>query len=226
MERLRELLELLRKKGIAAGNFLGLLHVLIWRRLTTTDGTLVSAGVTWRELAAVLKRVRWDPEVVREIGLDPANLPVRDRQRYWYAAIAQARVDRPEAAAREIEITAEIQKELPLVAADPVRLMQALVNLVINALQAVERKGRIQVSAGRFENSLSLQVRDNGPGIPAEKLVSIFEPYFTTKPEGTGMGLWIAQQIATAHGGSLRVQNAPERGAVFTLLLPLKQVTP
>jgi two-component system sensor histidine kinase HydH len=133
---------------------------------------------------------------------------------------------RPEAAAREIEITAEIQKELPLVAADPVRLMQALVNLVINALQAVERKGRIQVSAGRFENSLSLQVRDNGPGIPAEKLVSIFEPYFTTKPEGTGMGLWIAQQIATAHGGSLRVQNAPERGAVFTLLLPLKQVTP
>jgi signal transduction histidine kinase len=105
-------------------------------------------------------------------------------------------------------------------------LMQALVNLVINALQAVERKGRIQVSAGRFENSLSLQVRDNGPGIPAEKLVSIFEPYFTTKPEGTGMGLWIAQQIATAHGGSLRVQNAPERGAVFTLLLPLKQVTP
>jgi hypothetical protein len=100
MERLRELLELLRKKGTARGNFLGLLHVLIGRRITTADGTVVSAGLTWRELAGLLKRVRWEPEAVQEVGLDPANLPVRDRQRYWYTAIAQAGVDRPEAAAK------------------------------------------------------------------------------------------------------------------------------
>jgi hypothetical protein len=100
MERLRELLELLRKRGTARGNFLGLLHVLIGRRITTEDGTVVSAGVTWRELASLLKRARWEPEVVREVGLDPANLPVRDRQRYWYTAIAQSGVDKPEAATR------------------------------------------------------------------------------------------------------------------------------
>jgi hypothetical protein len=98
MERLRELLELLRTQGTARGNLLGLLHVLIGRRITTQDGTLVSAGVTWRQLASLLKRIRWEPEAVREVGLDPANLPVRDRQRYWYTAIAQAGVDRPEAA--------------------------------------------------------------------------------------------------------------------------------
>jgi hypothetical protein len=98
MERLRELLELLRKRGTVRGNFLGLLHVLIGRRITAEDGTVVSTGVTWRELASRLKRIRWEPEVVRELGLDPANLPVRDRQRYWYTAIAQAGVDRPEAA--------------------------------------------------------------------------------------------------------------------------------
>jgi hypothetical protein len=100
MERLRELLELLRKRGTARGNFLGLLHVLIGRRITTDDGTVVSAGVTWRELAALLKRIRWEPDVVREVGLDPANLPVRDRQRYWYTAIAQAGVDKAEATTR------------------------------------------------------------------------------------------------------------------------------
>ncbi|HWX21412.1 MAG TPA: ATP-binding protein [Candidatus Binatia bacterium] len=129
---------------------------------------------------------------------------------------------RPEAASREIQILTHLQGGLPQFAADPVRLTQALLNLLINALQAVERNGRIQVSACLSEGSISLEVRDDGPGIPPEKLASIFEPYFTTKPEGNGMGLWIAQQIVTAHGGSLRAQNAGGRGAVFTMLLPLK----
>jgi hypothetical protein len=106
MERLRELLELLRKKGTARGNFLGLLHLLIGRRIVAADGTIVSNGVTWRELATLLKRVRWEPEAVREVGLDPANLPLRDRQRYWYTAIARAGVDGPEAAARGEHLTA------------------------------------------------------------------------------------------------------------------------
>ena len=110
MERLRELLELLRTQGTARGNLLGLLHVLIGRRITTQDGTLVSAGVTWRELASLLKRIRWEPEAVREIGLDPTNLPVRDRQRYWYTAIAQAGVDRPEAAKHGDRLSAALQK--------------------------------------------------------------------------------------------------------------------
>jgi hypothetical protein len=109
MERLRELLELLRKKGTVRGNFLGLLHVLIGRRITTEDGTVISAGVTWRELAALLKRVRWEPEVVKEVGLDPEDLPARDRQRYWYTAIAQAGVDRPEAVAKGDRLAAALR---------------------------------------------------------------------------------------------------------------------
>jgi len=64
-------------------------------------------------------------------------------------------------------------------------------------------------------------VQDNGPGIPANKLEEVFDPYFTTKPEGIGLGLWIARQIAVAHGGTLRTENAPVGGAIFTLLLPL-----
>jgi signal transduction histidine kinase len=133
---------------------------------------------------------------------------------------------RPEAAAREIEIVARLGPALPQLAADPVRLTQALLNLVINAVQAVERKGRIEVSATASGETVSIAVRDNGPGIPPDKLTSIFEPYFTTKTEGNGLGLWIAQQIVTAHSGTLQARNAPapERGAVFVMALPIKKI--
>jgi two-component system sensor histidine kinase HydH len=130
---------------------------------------------------------------------------------------------RPEAAARQIEIVAQVGNGLPDLRADPVRLTQALVNLVINAVQAVERNGLVEVSTAHVGDAISVAIRDNGPGIPPEKVASIFEPYFTTKPEGSGLGLWIAQQIVTAHGGTLRAENRPERGAVFTVLLPLKR---
>jgi two-component system, NtrC family, sensor histidine kinase HydH len=129
---------------------------------------------------------------------------------------------RPEAAAREIELTTQIDPGLPSLSADPVRLTQALMNLVINAMQAVERQGRIEVSAAPVDQAILLKVSDNGPGIPQEKLASIFDPYFTTKEQGSGLGLWIAQQIATAHGGSIQVQNGPAGGAVFAMALPLQ----
>ena len=130
---------------------------------------------------------------------------------------------RPEAAARGIEVSTQIEASLPSLLADPVRLTQALMNLVINAMQAVERKGRIEVSAGRVGQGILVKVSDSGPGIPQEKLASIFDPYFTTKEQGSGLGLWIAQQIATAHGGSIQVQNGPTGGAVFAMALPLQR---
>jgi hypothetical protein len=97
MDRLREFLETVRRQGVARGNLRGLLHVLVGRRIALADGTLVSGGMTWRELAGLLKRLRWDREEVRDLGLDPATLPPRDRQRFWYAAIAQADLAAPAA---------------------------------------------------------------------------------------------------------------------------------
>jgi signal transduction histidine kinase len=129
---------------------------------------------------------------------------------------------RPEAAARDIEISAQTDDSLPQVMADPVRLTQALLNVVINAIQAVERKGRVEVSAGVADGRVCVAVSDNGPGIPPDKLASIFDPYFTTKTEGSGLGLWIAQQIVTAHGGTLDARNGPSGGAVVTMQLPLR----
>jgi signal transduction histidine kinase len=128
---------------------------------------------------------------------------------------------RPEAAAREIEIATRVDGALPRVMADPVRLTQALLNVVINAIQAVEKKGRVEVSGAVADSQVCVVVSDNGPGIPPDKLASIFDPYFTTKTEGSGLGLWIAQQIVTAHGGSLHAQNGDSGGAVLTIRLPL-----
>lgn len=130
---------------------------------------------------------------------------------------------RPEAATRGIEIVMNVPEGLPCIAADAAQLTQALVNLVINALQAVSRAGRVEVSARLAQNAdlLTITVRDTGPGIAADKQSSIFEPFFTTKTEGSGLGLWIVQQIVTAHGGGVESANASGGGAVFIVHLPV-----
>jgi signal transduction histidine kinase len=125
----------------------------------------------------------------------------------------------PEAAAREIELVACLADGLPLVSADADQLIQATLNLVINALQAVDRRGRVEVTALADADAVVLEVRDTGSGVAVENLGAIFEPYFTTKTEGGGLGLWIAQQIIAAHGGTIRAANAPEGGALFTVRL-------
>jgi hypothetical protein len=96
MDALSTFLDEMKKSGQTQGKFLGFLNVLIGRRITR-GSTIIARGLTWRELASHLKRLRWDPAAVRELGLDPDSLPPRDRQRYWYTAIAQARVDGPQA---------------------------------------------------------------------------------------------------------------------------------
>jgi hypothetical protein len=98
MDALSMFLDELKKSGHSKGNFLGFLNVLIGRRIER-KGTLVAGGLTWRELAGLLKKHRWDPDAVRELGIDPDQLPPRDRQRYWYTAITQSAVDSTAASA-------------------------------------------------------------------------------------------------------------------------------
>ena len=130
---------------------------------------------------------------------------------------------RPEASARKVEIQTELAADLPSIRADSVRLTQALLNIIINGIQATSDNGHVKVSAATVGENLQLSVQDTGPGVPPDKLGDIFDPYFTTKPDGNGLGLWIAQQIAVAHGGNLRAENAPAGGAIFLLTLPLNR---
>ena len=97
MDALREFFDLIKTQRSTEGHFLGLLHLLIGRRITKQDGTVVTQGVAWRDLAVWLKKVRWHKADIQELGLDPADLPLRDRERYWYTAIVRAGVDSAEA---------------------------------------------------------------------------------------------------------------------------------
>ena len=118
MEGIRDLLEAARSNGLATGRFRGLLHIAIGRTVTKPDGTKLSAGLTWREVATLLKTLRFDPELGRELGADPDTLSPRDRERYWYAVIALARVDGADAVAEAEKLIAPL-KDLGYVIAPP-----------------------------------------------------------------------------------------------------------
>jgi C4-dicarboxylate-specific signal transduction histidine kinase len=110
------------------------------------------------------------------------------------------------------------------VLANPVQITQILVNLIANAADALADTPAPSIFARAYpdQHRLCLSIQDNGPGIPPENLEKIWNPLFTSKPmgQGTGLGLAICQEIAQAHGGTLRVASQPGQGATFTLCLP------
>lgn len=111
---------------------------------------------------------------------------------------------------------------------DPFRLGRVLLNLMINGLQAVGSGGEVRLSARRVspqggeDDVVVIEVCDNGPGIPAELLDRIFNPFFTTRAAGTGLGLPIVHRIVEAHGGAIRAMNRAEGGARFVVRLPME----
>jgi len=118
----------------------------------------------------------------------------------------------------EKKIHLEIQGEPLSVEADEQLLRQALFNLLLNATQAVDGDGEIQVVVQKYDASEALlEVRDNGPGVPAERRTEIFKPYFTTQKQGTGLGLAVVQQIVLAHGWEIACLANEPRGAIFRL---------
>ncbi|MHB8808440.1 MAG: ATP-binding protein [Desulfobulbaceae bacterium] len=121
-----------------------------------------------------------------------------------------------------VRIETDIAPGIPPFILDPDRLTQALLNLYINAIQAMPEGGLLTVSAGATAAGLELVVSDSGAGIPDETLNKIFDPYYTSKTTGTGLGLAVVQKVMEAHGGTIRVQSVPGRGTRFAITLPGK----
>jgi len=131
------------------------------------------------------------------------------------------------AAERNVKLVARLDDSLPLCQADREGIHRALLNLVGNALDAVEGapQARVTVASGREPDGewLRLLVRDNGPGIPPEKQADIFRPFVSTKgAKGTGLGLAVSRKILREHGGDIVVQSQVNVGSKFTLRLPVK----
>jgi hypothetical protein len=110
MDALRNFLEDVKRQHFAQGNFLGLLYLLIGRKVFRADGTVISNGLTWRELSNWLKKLRWDTNQLKELGLNPDDIPSRDRQRYWYTVISRAGVDTEAARQAGDKLALELKK--------------------------------------------------------------------------------------------------------------------
>lgn len=125
---------------------------------------------------------------------------------------------------RGVELRTSYGRDLPQVHGDRVQLQQLVLNLVVNAcdaMQGQETQRVLTVGTGQgADGAVQVTVSDNGPGIPPDRAERIFEPFYTTKERGLGMGLAICRRIATAHGGVLVMQNRPGEGASFRLALP------
>jgi signal transduction histidine kinase len=122
-----------------------------------------------------------------------------------------------------IELIRDLSLDLPEVHADPSQLNQVLVNLVINAVQAMPSGGRLTLRTLHEEDHVSLMVEDTGTGMDGEVLKKIFTPFFTTKDvgQGTGLGLPVVHGIVTSHGGSINVESDVNQGSRFEIKLPL-----
>lgn len=92
MDGLIEFLETLRRNHLVLGNFRSILHIVIGRTIRTLDDQIISAGVTWRVLSKLLQELRWDKELVRELGFKPDDFSPRDRQRYWFQAMMNTKL--------------------------------------------------------------------------------------------------------------------------------------
>ena len=122
-----------------------------------------------------------------------------------------------------VQVVSEHDEELPHIHGDSDLMMQVLLNLVLNAVQAMPESGTLRVAAARDgEQHIRLTVADTGCGIPPDVLPKIFEPFVTTKArgKGTGLGLTVVLGIVQEHGGSITVDSIPGQGTTFTLLLP------
>jgi signal transduction histidine kinase len=125
----------------------------------------------------------------------------------------------------KIKLIKEIPEKCSTVEADPRHLEQILFNLIVNACQAMKSKeieGFIRITAERQNGHTNILIEDNGPGIPTDKLKRVFEPFYTTKQEGTGLGLYITKQLVERNGGKISVNSSLEEGTQFTLTLPAK----
>jgi two-component system, LuxR family, sensor kinase FixL len=192
----------------------------------------------------LLSRGRWDVEELRDIVRDiiaddnrAANL-IRglrsfltkgDFQRQVLAPNSLVwdvlRLTKAEVASRSIQVTSILAPDLPAIRGDRVQLQQVLINLILNAcdaMTAVERGARsLTITAQSAERDwIEISIADTGTGFPLGTEEQIFEPYYTTKPLGLGLGLSLSRSIIGAHGGRLWAENRPSGGALVHCLLP------
>ncbi|HEY3928827.1 MAG TPA: ATP-binding protein [Candidatus Koribacter sp.] len=180
---------------------------------------------------AVVKEVKQEAIHINRILSDLLET-ARPKQPQFKTADISATIQHAIMFAREHATTRSIQIDfiakhvLPPVEHDPSQIHQVLLNMLLNAIQAVGQDGNIVVTLDNHDGYAAISIADNGPGIPAETLKNIFRPFFTTKGHGTGLGLSLARRIVDDHFGRIEVASTPGRGTTFVVFVPYQRPHP
>ena len=171
-----------------------------------------------RRASEVIRRMR---SLLKKAPFELKNLDLNDVVRETVEFLSSLAVG------RKVELVSVITPEALPILGDRIQLQQVILNLVVNGIDAMRdtpsENRIISIRTSRVENFAELSVSDRGPGIPEDKLKEIFEPFFTSKAEGMGMGLSIARTIIEAHNGQISAKNRDHGGASFRIKLPLVQ---
>ena len=178
------------------------------------------------DLKRRVQRIRGEVERLNRILTDfrrYANLPLLTFETCDLGPVIEEVLDfnEPEAQRQNVQVNRDIQA-LPPVQLDQPQFKQALLNLIINGVQAMEDGGTLTVRAKPLNGNIQIDVEDTGQGIEPKQLDKIFNLFFSTKKEGTGVGLAIVKQIIEGHNGQVNVETNPGQSTKFSILLPVK----
>ena len=186
---------------------------------------LADAGPEAKDLLRAVHREIERLTAITEEYLRLARLPSPQLEPEDLGDLVRATVDfvRPELQAANVKLELETQPALPLCALDEAQVRQVLLNLLKNAREAMPEGGAVRLTLSAEQGGVLLRVADQGSGMTEEQRARIFDPFYTTKARGTGLGLPLSQQIVVAHGGTIRCHSAAGEGTVFEIWLPTQK---
>jgi signal transduction histidine kinase len=184
--------------------------------------TLVDADETTKEYLQIIAAQVQDANKIISDLLSFARETPADRQSISPAQLG-ARIWEKRALPKNIKIVTDLPPDLPHIFVDPQQMTQVLENLVTNAYQAMPSGGRLTVKARADQNSVYLSMADTGGGITEQNLGKLFDPLFTTKTHGVGLGLALSKMLLEANGGRIEVESQEGKGTTFTVVLPIAE---
>lgn len=183
-------------------------------KLDTTTADRETAEVMIQEVDRLNRVISELLEFARPAQLKTRTVSLNELVRHAVQLV------QPDARARKITIEVLETPQGPTLELDPDRFSQCLLNLYLNAIQAMQNGGKLSIRCSMDKHAATIEVSDTGHGINPADMQQIFNPYFTTKPSGTGLGLAIVHKIVEAHQGQIKVDSLPGRGTTFTVTLP------
>jgi two-component system sensor histidine kinase HydH len=130
---------------------------------------------------------------------------------------------KPQIEEKQIIMKLKYSKRIPSLRLDEEKIKQAFYNILLNAIQAIDKGGRVEITGTMKKQNVILRIIDNGCGIKKPDMPFIFDPFFSTKPKGTGLGLPLAKKIIEAHGGAINVNAKRPKGTCVEVIIPVKE---